>query len=207
MADRSTWNERYSAKELVWSAGPNARFAAEVASLSPGRALDIACGEGRNAIYLAEQGWEVTAVDFSDVAIEKGRRIAANRGVSVNWVVADIVDAWLGEGDFDLVDILYLHTDPATRKVWLAKAIAAVAAGGTFVYIGHDPSNIAHGVGGPQNPEVLPDKDELCAYLKDFDIEFAAVTERPVENDPGHSQHLVGVALDTVVRARRSMAE
>lgn len=205
MADKSTWNERYAAKELVWSAGPNKRFAEEVASLAPGSALDIACGEGRNALYLAEQGWTVTAVDFSDVGVDKGAQIAAKRGVSVNWIVADVVEATLPQG-FDLVDIMYLHTDPASREIWLPKAIASVAPGGTFLYIGHDPENIEKGVGGPQNPEVLPDSAQICALLQGFDIEFADVTDRPVVNDPGHSVELHGVALDTVVRARRKLA-
>ena len=203
MADKSTWNERYAAKDLVWSAGPNKRFASEVASLEPGRALDVACGEGRNAIYLAEQGWEVTAIDFSDVGIEKGAQIAERRGVKVNWMVGDVAEATL-PGDFDLVAVLYLHTDSASREVWLPKVIASIAPGGTFLYIGHDPENIARGVGGPQNPDVLPGSDVICTYLDGFEIEFADVTERPVEHDPGHGNEASGIALDTLVRARRS---
>jgi 2-polyprenyl-3-methyl-5-hydroxy-6-metoxy-1,4-benzoquinol methylase len=67
---REDWNARYAASELLWTAEPNRLFAAEIAGLEPGRALDLACGEGRNAVWLAEQGWRVTAVDFSDVALE-----------------------------------------------------------------------------------------------------------------------------------------
>lgn len=205
MADKSIWDERYAAKELVWSAGPNKRFAEEIASLSPGRALDIACGEGRNAVYLAELGWEVTAVDFSAVGIEKASQIAAKRGVSVNWIVGDVVEMVLPQG-FDLVDVLYLHTDPASRDVWLPKAMASVASGGTFIYIGHDPANIDEGVGGPQDPLLLPDSAQICALLGGFEVEFADVTRRPVDHDPGHGAE-AGVALDTVVRARRIMAK
>lgn len=206
MADKLTWNERYAAKELVWSAGPNKRFAEEVGALTPGTALDVACGEGRNAIYLAEQGWTVTAVDFSDVGIDKGAQIAAKRGVAVNWMVGDIMEVAL-PGGFDLVDVLYLHTDPESRNIWLPKVIAAVAPGGTFLYIGHDPANIDEGVGGPQNPALLPDSAQICTLLGGFEIEFADVTQRPVDHDPGHGAQGQGVALDTVVRARRTMAE
>lgn len=203
MADKSTWNERYAAKELVWSAGPNKRFAEEVATMKPGRALDVACGEGRNAIYLAEQGWQVTAIDFSEVGIEKGRQIAAKRGVDVEFIVGDLVDVSLPH-EFDLVAVLYLHTDPGSRHTWLPRVIASVATGGWFLYIGHDPSNIDHGVGGPQNPDVLPGAAEISRLLEGFDIEFSDVTERPVESDPGHGgSDAGGVALDTVVRARR----
>lgn len=203
MADRTTWNERYAARGLVWSAGPNKRFAEEVAHLTPGRALDVACGEGRNAIYLAEQGWRVTAIDFSDVGVEKGRRNAEERGVAVDWVVGDVTETELPQHGFDLVAILYLHTDPATRARWLPKAIDAVDVGGTFLYIGHDPANIEHGVGGPRDPSVLPDARALCGYLDGFEVEFADVTRRPVDHDPGHGGAASGVALDTVVRARR----
>ena len=87
---REDWNERYRRAELLWTAEPNRLFAAEVGELVRGRALDLACGEGRNAVWLAERGWTVTAVDFSDVAIEKAARLAASRGVHVEWVVADV---------------------------------------------------------------------------------------------------------------------
>ena len=89
---RDDWNARYAQKELLWTAAPNRRFAEEVAGLAPGRALDLACGEGRNAVWLAERGWEVIGVDFSDVALAKATELAANRGVEVDWVVADVLD-------------------------------------------------------------------------------------------------------------------
>ena len=83
--DRHDWDARYAGEQLVWSAEPNRFLVAEVDGLPPGRALDVACGEGRNAIWLAEHGWMVTAVDFSAVAIDKGRRLAAARDVAVHW--------------------------------------------------------------------------------------------------------------------------
>jgi SAM-dependent methyltransferase len=203
MSRRDRWNERYAAKDLVWSAGPNQLFASEVAGLSPGTALDVACGEGRNALWLAEQGWQVTGVDFSDVGIDKARRIAERRSVSVHWMVGDAATVDLPEQGFDLVCVLYLHTDPATRLAWLARVTKAVRPGGTFIYIGHDPSNIKHGVGGPQDASLLPGLDELRSALTGFRVESAAVVERPVENDPGHGGELSGIALDTFVKAIR----
>ena len=83
---RARWDKRYASKDLVWSAGPNETFAREVGSLTPGRAVDVACGEGRNALWLAEQGWQVTAIDFSTVAIKKAQPIAQHRGVEVQSV-------------------------------------------------------------------------------------------------------------------------
>ena len=90
--DRADWDERYAGSELLWSAEPNRFLVAETAGLTPGRALDLACGEGRNAVWLARRGWQVTGVDYSEVAIEKARRLASARKANVDWVVADLLD-------------------------------------------------------------------------------------------------------------------
>lgn len=203
MSRKDRWNERYATRDLVWSAGPNRLLAEELDGVAPGRALDAACGEGRNALWLAEQGWQVTAVDFSDVAIDKARRIAARRGVDVDWQVLDLSREPLPGESWDLVCVLYLHTDPGERDVWLPKLAAAVAPGGTFLYIGHDPSNIEHGVGGPQDPDFLLSRERVTDALTGFRIDAARVVERPVDADPGHGREREGVALDTFVRATR----
>ena len=88
--DREQWNRRYAEKAFVWTVEPNQFVVAETEGLTPGRAVDLAAGEGRNAIWLAERGWKVTAVDYSDVAIEKGKKLAESRGVRVHWIVADL---------------------------------------------------------------------------------------------------------------------
>jgi len=197
---RARWDERYAAKGLVWSATPNTTFAAEVADLTPGRALDVACGEGRNALWLAEQGWQVTGIDFSGVAIDKARQIAEHRGLQIEWLAEDVSRYPLPAASFDLVAVLFLHTDPAERQLWLHNVLSALKTGGTFLYIGHDPSNIEHGVGGPQDPRLLPDTAELLDALPDFEVITAQVIERAVASDPGHGGG-EGVAFDTLVRA------
>ena len=202
MSKRERWNERYAGKELVWSAGPNKLFSQEVQNLAPGKSIDIACGEGRNALWLAEQGWDSTGIDFSDAAIDKGKQIAKKREINVNWIVGDAATYSLPKEAFDLVAILYLHTDPTETDGWLQKALNAVKPGGTFIYIGHDPSNIEHGVGGPQDPAYLPCAEEFTKRMDNFVIERAEVMDRPVVNEPGHGREgLMGVALDTLVRA------
>ena len=201
---RERWNARYAARELIWSAGPNALLAEEISNLPVGRALDAACGEGRNGLWLAEQGWQVTAVDFSDVAITKGRQIAKRRGLALNWLVADLAREPLPEGAFDLVTVIYLHTDPATRALWLPRLVNAVAPGGTFFYLGHAPENIGQGRGGPQDPELLPSAEEIADALPGFELRRADLYERTVESDPGHGPaEGAEIALDTVVRAVR----
>jgi 2-polyprenyl-3-methyl-5-hydroxy-6-metoxy-1,4-benzoquinol methylase len=94
--DSEKWNRRYLEKDLLWSAEPNRFLVDEVANLPPGRALDLGAGEGRNAIWLAERGWRVTAVEFADAAVERGRCIAAERGVEVEWVCSDLLE-WIPE--------------------------------------------------------------------------------------------------------------
>lgn len=188
--DAADWDERYAAVERVWSVEPN-RWLEEIAApLRPGRALDLACGEGRNAVWLAQRGWDVTAVDFSAVGLAKGRDEAPD----VDWVEAD-VRAWLPPaGAFDFVAVLYLHLPPAERATVLAAAAAAVAPGGTLLVVGHDRRNLDEGVGGPQVPSILLVADEVAEELPGLDVERAETVERPVGD---------AVALDTLVLARR----
>src|ERR1700731_1549028 len=131
--DSQRWDERYSATGFVWARGPNQFVAAELAGLPPGRAVDLAAGEGRNTVWLAERGWRVTAVDFSRVGLEKGRKLGAAPGVNdpqVDWIVADLRDYQPEHGAFDLVLIAYVQVSPDLRGKVLADAAAALAPGG-----------------------------------------------------------------------------
>jgi ubiquinone/menaquinone biosynthesis C-methylase UbiE len=202
MSKQEKWNERYGATGLVWSAGPNALFSELAGELSPGRALDVAAGEGRNAIWLAEQGWQVDAIDFSAVGIDKGRQIAEKRGVQLNWMVGDVCHHEFDQEAYDLVAVLFLHTSAAERSVWLPRLSAALKPGGRMIYIAHDPSNVAQGVGGPQDPALLPSISELSEQLRGFEFERAEIYQRPVGQDPGHG-NAKGVALDTLIIARK----
>ena len=202
-ASRDRWDKRYGAATAVWSRGPNARLVEEVEALPPGRALDAGCGEGRNALWLASRGWVVTGIDFSTVAIDKARARSTAEGLEVDWQVADLAEATLDQAAYDLVIALYLHTSPAERERWLRALAAATAPGGTFLYLGHDPRNIEAGRGGPQDPAVLPDAATIAGALVGFDVERAIVVERAVDDDPGHGRPGPGVALDTLVRARK----
>jgi SAM-dependent methyltransferase len=194
------WNERYRQKDLVWTAEPN-RFVVEaIEGLEPGSALDLAAGEGRNAVWLADQGWDVTAVDWSDVAIEKARDLAARSGVSaIDFRVADLFE-WSPPLDaFDVVLLVYFQVpSPGRRTVW-EKAAAAVKPEGRLVVIGHDSDNLEHGYGGPRHPDVLYSADEVVAVLDDgFEIERAEQVIRVVENDDGRHE-----AIDNIVVAVR----
>jgi SAM-dependent methyltransferase len=195
---REDWNARYAQKELVWSAEPNRRFAAEVAGLPPGRALDLACGEGRNAVWLAERGWRVTGVDFSDVALAKAAGLAAGRGVEVDWVVADVLDYQPEPRAFDLVAVLYLQLPRDDVLSAVRGAVNAVAPGGTLVVLAHDTTNLTAGHGGPKEPAVLYTAADVVPELGDLEVERAEAVERTVPLPDGEA-----VAVDAFVRARR----
>ncbi|MDN4160136.1 class I SAM-dependent methyltransferase [Nocardioides abyssi] len=204
--DAHAWDERYAASDLVWSAGPNAVVAAECAGLPPGRAVDLAAGEGRHALWLAGRGWQVTAVDFAAVGLEKGRRVAEGSDLagSVTWVHDDAT-TWRAADDaaYDLALLAYLQLPPAERRAAVRGAHAALAPGGTLLVVAHDRTNLTEGTGGPQDPEVLMSAEDVLADLADLahEVHRAERVARPVE--PGHGGGAGLVAWDCVVRVSR----
>jgi SAM-dependent methyltransferase len=198
--DSEAWNGRYAGSELVWTAQPNRFLVSEATGLPPGRALDVACGEGRNAVWLAEQGWRATGVDFSDVALQKARALAESRGVEVAWVHADVVEHRPESRAYDLVIVFYLQLPGEARRSALRAAAEAVAEGGTLLVVAHDSSNLAHGYGGPQSPAVLYAGGDVAAALAGSGllVERAGVVERTVDTPDGER-----IALDVLVRAGR----
>jgi len=197
--DQHAWDERYAGADLVWTAEANRFLVAEAADLPPGRAVDLAAGECRNAVWLAERGWEVDAVDFSAVGLDKGIRLAEHRGVAtrVHPTVADLGD-WSAPARYDLVLVAYLHLPRPARDRVFAAAATAVAPGGTLLVIGHDLSNLERGYGGPQDPAVLTTAPDLVPLLGDLDLVRADPVERPVTTPEGER-----VAIDHVLRAVR----
>ncbi len=196
--DREEWNERYGTDELVWRAEPNRFLVEEVERLTPGRALDLACGEGRNAVWLASQGWKVVGMDFSSAGLAKGRRMADERGVEVTWVEADAVSWIPPRSGFDLVVLMYLQLPYDQRRAALGHAAAALAPRGVLLVVGHDATNPTEGFGGPQDPAVLCSAEDIVGDLDGLRIERAERVERQVDTPSG-----AAVALDALVRAVR----
>lgn len=198
---REEWNRRYAISEFLWTVDANCFLVAEAARLPPGRGLDLATGEGRNAVWLAEQGWEVCAVDFADVGLRKGRDLAAMRGVAerVSFEAADLRGYRPEPGGFDLVTLIYLQIPQAELRPVLVNAAQAVAPGGTFLLIAHDSSNLTDGIGGPQDASVLYTVEQVAAAIGHaLFIEKAHTVERIVETDEGPR-----LAIDCLVRGRR----
>jgi SAM-dependent methyltransferase len=202
--DAAAWDERYRSAELLWRVGPNRFAERELADLPPGRAVDLAAGEGRHAVWLARLGWQVDAVDFSSVALARAERLAAEqpaaeRGTAVRTVRCDVT-AWRGAADaYDLALICYLHIPWPELAGVLRRAAEAVRTGGTLLLVGHAADNLRHGHGGPRDPAVLHAPEQIADEWRRYARVIRADTcARPVETDDGRR-----TALDTVVRAER----
>ncbi|MCP5057900.1 MAG: class I SAM-dependent methyltransferase [bacterium] len=199
---RDAWNERYRSADLVWGTEPN-RFVAEALSRPEpaGRALDLACGEGRNAIWLAKQGWEMSAIDYSDVAVERGRQLATAEGVDVDWACKDATSAQLPSDAFDLVIVSYLQVPREDMQAVLAQVSDALAPGGRLFMIGHALRNLTEGTGGPKHPSVLWNPETLAADIAavELHVERCEEVSRPVDTDDGPES-----AIDVLADARQA---
>jgi SAM-dependent methyltransferase len=185
--DSADWDERYAQSELVWGAPPNSTVVEHVYGLERStplladgpdgeppalpRALDLACGEGRNALWLATHGWQVHAVDYSQVGVDKGRTIATRLSRSVRsritWQCADVteLDSAGITGPYELVLMVFLHLPADQRRPLVHRLADLVAPGGTLLVLGHDSTNRTDGFGGPQDADVLFTPDDIVADL------------------------------------------
>ena len=197
--EQTSWDERYSGPDLVWGAGPNRFVAAEAAPLLAGRAIDLGTGEGRNAIWLAERGWQVTAVDFSAAGLTRAGRLAAARGTKVHWVQADLLEYKPAPAAYELVLIAYIHLPSVSLGGVFRAAASAVAPGGTLLVIGHDRDNVTQGHGGPQDPDRLYNPATVTAELGGLAVVRAEQVLRHVSTPEGER-----TAIDTLVRAERA---
>ncbi len=191
------WDARYSQAETVWGTPPNPVVVEFATSLPAGRALDLACGEGRHALWLATRGWETTGVDFSTVAIEKAREIAtqAPRRVRdrLTYVVDDITT--IDVSDYDLVLMIFVHLDPAQRRALVRRIIDGLKPEGILMILGHDSINATEGAGGPADVEILYTPDDLKSELDGrLDVQVAERRYRDTES---------GTAIDALVVARK----
>ncbi|MDX3431182.1 methyltransferase domain-containing protein [Streptomyces sp. NBC_01696] len=184
--DAEMWDDRYRESDRIWSGNPNVVLVREVEDLKPGRALDLGCGEGADAVWLARTGWQVTATDISRVALERAAVHAAEAGVAdrVDWQWHDL-GASFPEGEYDLVSAQFLHSmGDLPREEILRRAAGAVAPGGVLLVVGH--------AGFPSwehdHPDMeLPTTDEVLASLElpegEWEVLLSEEHER-IQNDP-----------------------
>ncbi|MEP9381654.1 class I SAM-dependent methyltransferase [Nocardioides sp. KR10-350] len=204
--DAEAWNERYAGSDPVWSLTPNVFVERELAHMSPGTAVDLATGEGRNAIWLAKRGWRVTAVDFAQVGLDKGAAMAD--GLPITWVCADAT-RWVSPLPVGLVLVAYLQLDPEARRAAVSGAWNSLEIGGTLLWVAHDSTNLAEGTGGPQDPAVLMTAEDVLDDLDHLGATYGVVragrVERTVADNPGHGHGHEGTrtAWDCLVRVVR----
>ena len=190
------WDARHAARDPIEYAAADPTLVEVAAKLAPGQALDLGAGDGRNAVWLAGHGWRVTAVDFSVVALDRGRALATTVGVDVDWQCEDLL-AWTPPAlSFDLVTLAFIHLPAEERRRVYAAAAAAVAPGGTLLVVGHDRANVDGGAGGPQDPDVLFTPTDV---IRDLGPAFRVVRADTIRR-PGSAQP---APIDAIVVAVR----
>jgi SAM-dependent methyltransferase len=201
VAQAAEWDARYSeAQGPRWSGRPNGRLVAETVALAPGRALDVGCGEGADAIWLAVRGWVVTAIDVSDVALSRARTAAERAGVEVDWIGADALAAGVAARSFDLVSLQYPALPKAAGEDAVRTLLDAVRPHGLLLAVYHDldEEHRAHMKARGTDPAAYVGVDDLRALLGgDFEIELHAI--EPRTDPPEGTPHVA----DVILRARR----
>jgi SAM-dependent methyltransferase len=200
-ARAAEWDARYGERDGArWSGRPNGRLAAEVTGLTPGRALDVGCGEGADAIWLARSGWTVTAIDVSGVALTRARQAAERAGAAVEWVCGDALRTPFPAGSFDLVSMQYPALPKAAGEAAVRKLLDTVRPGGLLLAVYHDltEEHREHMKSQGVDPADYVDADDLARLLgEEFTIELHAV--QPRIDPPPDTPHIA----DVVLRARR----
>jgi SAM-dependent methyltransferase len=203
MFSQQTWDARYAESDRIWSGRPNPRLVEHVTGVPAGDALDVGAGEGADAVWLAGRGWRVTALDVSEVALERTTAHAREAGVGdrVTTRHHDILGADALPGEFDLVSSQYLHPPVHLREAIVQRLAAAVRPGGLLLVVGHHPDDLATGLRrGHGHAELLFTPDQVVAALSaaDWDIRVADAPTRTVDGPDGPV-----TVTDTVVLAAR----
>ncbi len=197
--DAGDWDRRWEDRPLA-RGEPSPVVVAALEAVAPGAALDLGCGSGRHAVWLAERAWRVTAVDFSAEALRQAQGQAAARGVEIDFVQADLRGYSPPRDAFDLVLVAYIHLTAHERHGLLAEAAAAVAPGGRFLLVGHDLTNIGTGAPGPSSPSVLYTPEDIVSELRGITVERADRVRRAVVLEDGSLVE----AVDALVLATRA---
>lgn len=181
------WDTRYDTEDYVYGTEPNDFLRENVNRLKPGRALCLADGEGRNGVFLAEKGFEVTSVDVSGIGLRKARALARERGVDLETVRADLGDFDPGQDAWDSVVSIFCHLLPEIRATLHARVVAALVPGGTFLLEAYTPAQLEMGTGGPPTAERMVTLETLRGELDGLVFEHAVECSREVLEGLGHT--------------------
>lgn len=199
-ADAKAWDGRYGADDYLYGTEPNDFLVEQVEGIAPGSALCVADGEGRNSVFLAGLGFEVTAVDISAKGSEKTRALASGRGVEVEVVTADLADYDLGADRWDLVVSIFAHLPPEVRRDLHTRLPRSLKPGGILILEAYRPEQAERDTGGPPDPSRLYGLEELESELAGLDVILARETERDVIEGRGHTG--AGAVVQLVARRR-----
>lgn len=195
---RAMWEQRFSVESYVYGTDPNEFLRGSVSSLGAGVALCLAEGEGRNAVFLAESGWEVHSVDLTHAGVAKTRQLAEQRGVHVQAVVGDLADYDIGTDRWDLVVSIFAHMPPNVRRDLHRRVVGALKPGGLLVLEAYTPHQIGRGTGGPPTAEMTMTLESLRDELVGLDFVHAEELERDVVEGAGHTGR--GAVVQVIAR-------
>jgi SAM-dependent methyltransferase len=181
------WDERYSAEEFVYGTAPNAYLVSVIDRLPRGRVLCVAEGEGRNAVYLAQCGCEVLAVDASRVGLQKAARLARERGVHIETVVADLADFVIEPQGWDAVVSIFCHLQPQLRETLHRRVVEGLRPGGVLALEAYRPQQIHYATGGPACADMMPSLAQLREELRGLEFEHAVEIDRDVSEGRYHT--------------------
>ena len=181
------WDERYGTPDYHYGTDPNDFLAAVAGRIPPGRVLSIADGEGRNGVFLATLGYDVTAVDSSAVGLAKAQRLAVARGVSLTTVAADLAEFVIAPGSWEGIVSIFCHLPPALRQRVHVQVVRGLVPGGLFVLESYSVHQFGRGTGGPSSAELLPTLDALRAELVGLELLHAVEIERDVHEGVHHN--------------------
>lgn len=192
------WNARYATDEYIFGTAPNAFLVSQAARLSAGqRALSVADGEGRNGVWLAEQGLAVHAIDFSPAALDKAARLAAQRGVTLEIEQADVLDWRWPDAAYDVVVAIFIQFVPPPGRELIIEGIRrALKPGGTLILQGYTPKQIEFATGGPSNPANLYTEADLRRWFGDWEIAHLVAHESVINEGVHH--HGLSALIDLV---------
>jgi SAM-dependent methyltransferase len=196
------WDERYSASSYFYGTAPNDFVRERHAAIRAGG--DVLCigeGEGRNAVFLAEQGYRPVALDQSAVGLTKARQLAAGRGVHLDTIVADLANFEFEPGRWDAIVSIWCHLPRELRAAVHRKVVAGLKVGGVFLLEAYTPAQLAHGTGGPKTVDLLPTLAELRTELAPLELVHAEERERMVHEGKGHDGLSAVVQIVAVRRA------
>ena len=197
--DAQFWDERYSSRDQLFSGAPNGVLVTEVADLPAGQALDVGCGEGADALWLARRGWQVTAVDISQVALRRAAAAGTDVAGRVAWTRADLTATRPPASAFDLVSVQYFPLPHQPDHAALRGLLAAVVPGGTLLFVGHDLADLPERLDNGVVPRDYYQPAEIATFLDGNWKILVDETRRRHAPAPAGTHH----THDTVLRAQR----